>query len=87
MTSYVMVPAHSLYKIRYRRKIAIECGATIVVDPNNEDLRSMVEKETKGGADLVVEAVGRLLNKCINLVCAGGKVIQFGHNELVRPEI
>lgn len=69
----------------YRRKIASECGATIVVDPNNEDLRSMVEKETNGGADLVVEAVGPLLNECINLVRAGGKVIQFGHNKLVHP--
>ena len=47
----------------------------------------MVEKETSGGADIVVEAVGPLLNKCINLVRAGGKVIQFGHNELVHPEI
>ena len=71
----------------YRRKTASECGATIVVNPNNEDLRNVVEKETSGGADIVVEAVGPLLNECINLVRAGGKVIQFGHNELVHPGI
>jgi len=71
----------------YRRKIASECGATIVVNPNNEDLRNVAKKETNGGADIVVEAVGPLLNECINLVRAGGEIIQFGHNELVRPEI
>jgi len=31
--------------------------------------------------------VDPLLNECINLVRAGGKIIQFDHNELVNPEI
>lgn len=68
-----------------RRNAARECGATIVVDPNNEDLETVVKNETDGGADVVVEAVGPLLNQALSLVRKGGHVLQFGHDELARP--
>ncbi|MCZ2845219.1 MAG: alcohol dehydrogenase catalytic domain-containing protein [Candidatus Bathyarchaeota archaeon] len=71
----------------YRRKVAIECGATLIVDPKKENLEKIVLKETGDGADVVVEAVGMLLNQTLNLVRAGGKVLQFGHDELAKPAI
>jgi threonine dehydrogenase-like Zn-dependent dehydrogenase len=71
----------------YRRKAAQNCGATLVVDPRNVDLESVVQREMKGGADVVVEAVGPLLPQAIELVHSGGRILQFGHDELARPEI
>ena len=71
----------------YRREAAYECGATLVVNPQKEDLEEVVMKETGFGADVVVEAVGPLIGQAIGLVCPGGKVLQFGHDELARPEI
>ena len=72
----------------YRRNLAKECGATRVVNPKQEDLGKIVLEETGGeGTDVVVEAVGPLINQTLKLVKAGGKVLQFGHDELARPEI
>ena len=72
----------------YRRNLAKECGATRVVNPKQEDLEQVVLGETGGeGTDVVVEAVGPLINQTLKLVKAGGKVLQFGHDELARPEI
>jgi threonine dehydrogenase-like Zn-dependent dehydrogenase len=71
----------------YRRQAARDCGATLVVNPQEEDLRAVVFREMKDGADVVVEAVGPLLPQAIELVHAGGKILQFGHDELARPQI
>jgi len=47
-----------------------------------------VKNETKGnGADIVIEAVGSLLNECIEAVRFGGRVVLFGHDELARPAV
>jgi threonine dehydrogenase-like Zn-dependent dehydrogenase len=71
----------------YRRKVALECGATRVVSPKEENIEAVVKDETGEGADVVVEAVGPLINQTLKLVRAGGKVLQFGHDELASPEI
>jgi len=71
----------------YRRQAAMDCGATLVIDPNHEDLEAMVKRELDGNADVVVEAVGPLLNQALRLVRSGGKVLQFGHDELARPAV
>jgi threonine dehydrogenase-like Zn-dependent dehydrogenase len=70
-----------------RRQAAKDCGATLVIDPNHEDLEAMVKMEFDGKADVVVEAVGPLLNQALRLVRSGGKVLQFGHDELARPAV
>ncbi len=46
-----------------------------------------MQRETRGGADVIVEAVGPLLPQAIELVHSGGKILQFGHDELARPVI
>ena len=71
----------------YRRKVAWQCGATRVVNPREEDLAAVVQQEMPGGADVVVEAVGPLLPQAIELAHSSGRILQFGHDELVRPAI
>ena len=71
----------------YRREAAKDCGASITVNPNIEDLAAIVASETEGGPDVVVEAVGPLLPLAIELVGTRGTVMQFGHDETVKPAI
>jgi len=71
----------------HRREAARDCGATNVVDPTVEDLATVVARETQNGPDIVVEAVGPLLPEAIELVRTRGTVLQFGHDETIRPEI
>jgi threonine dehydrogenase-like Zn-dependent dehydrogenase len=71
----------------YRKEAAAACGATLVVDPQKEDLEAVVKRETGGGPNIVVEAVGPLLPQAIQLVGHRGTVLQFGHDETVNPAI
>jgi threonine dehydrogenase-like Zn-dependent dehydrogenase len=71
----------------YRRAAAMEIGADRVVDPQHEDLAAVVRGEMPGGAHVVVEAVGPLLPLAIELAKAGGRILQFGHDELARPQV
>jgi threonine 3-dehydrogenase len=71
----------------YRKAAAKDCGATLVVDPTKEDVAAVVKRETDGGPDVVVEAVGPLLPQAIELVRTRGTVLQFGHDEIVNPAI
>ncbi len=71
----------------YRRKAAVDCGATVVVDPVKEDLPSVVARELPEGPQIVVEAVGPLLPLAINLVGGHGRVLQFGHDETAHPAV
>ena len=74
--------------IEYRRKKALEVGATCVVNPEQEDVGKIVLAETENlGVDHCIEAVGGLIPDCIEYVRPRGKVLQYGHDELVRPEI
>lgn len=71
----------------FRKEAAKACGATRVVDPQKEDLQGIVNRETDGGPNIVVEAVGPLLPQAIELVRTRGTVLQFGHDETVEPAI
>jgi threonine 3-dehydrogenase len=71
----------------FRRKAAQKCGATTVVDPKNEELGAVVGKELPDGPNIVVEAVGPLLPRAIEMVAGHGRVLQFGHDESVQPAV
>jgi len=72
----------------FRGQMAKKVGADVVVNPKEQDLTEVVMDETEGqGADVVVEAVGPLLNDCIQLARFGGRVVLFGHDELARPAV
>lgn len=70
-----------------RAKAALECGADVIVNPRKQNLVQIVKSEMGAGADICIEAVGPLLPLAIELVRGGGKVLQFGHDETVNPEI
>ncbi len=65
---------------RFRRKLAEENGADFVVDPTREDLEEIVLKETSIGADVVVDAVGSLMEQGVKVSRKGGKFLIFGVN-------
>ncbi len=69
----------------YRQNAARKVGADIVVHP--DDLAAVLQEEMPDGPDVVVEAVGPLLPQAIAMARAGGRVLQFGHDETVNPEI
>ncbi|MFP4485217.1 MAG: zinc-dependent alcohol dehydrogenase [Spirochaetaceae bacterium] len=69
----------------YRRAAAGDVGADIVVSP--EELESTVAATMGEGPDVVVEAVGPLLPTAVKLVRTGGRVMQFGHDESVTPQM
>lgn len=73
----------------YRREKALKCGATRVVNPLEEDVISIVIEETGGiGVDHCIEAVGAEVVTAIKVVrSGGGKVLQFGHDEMAKPMI
>ena len=66
--------------IESRREKAKKLGADIVVNPMEEDLKSIVMKETDGlGVDVIVMAIGvpPLVNDILKLCCKGGTVNLF----------
>jgi len=69
----------------YRAARARACGADLVVNPREEDLAASVRRATGLGADLVVDAVGTLLEEGVRAVRRGGRVLLFGMNEHARP--
>lgn len=66
--------------IASRREKAKKLGADIVVNPMEEDLKSIVMNSTNGvGADVIVMAIGvpPLVNDTLKLCCKGGTVNLF----------
>ncbi|MFW6028673.1 MAG: L-threonine 3-dehydrogenase [Halanaerobiales bacterium] len=65
----------------YRRTIAKEMGADIVVNPIEEDLGTIVYEATEGiGVDFVAEMSGNesALNQALKLITAGGSMALLG---------
>ncbi|OFX28920.1 MAG: L-threonine 3-dehydrogenase [Armatimonadetes bacterium RBG_16_67_12] len=71
----------------YRAAAARGCGADEVIDPRQEDLATAVRRETRLGADMVVDAVGTLLEDAVRCVRKGGRIVLFGMNEHARPTL
>ncbi len=65
----------------FRIKYAKMCGADIVVNPREENLKEIVFAETEIGADFVIDAVGSLMDSAVDIVRAGGTVELFGMNK------
>ncbi len=69
----------------YRAARARECGADLVINPRTDDLAAAVRRATGLGADMVVDAVGTLLEEGVRSVRKGGRIVLFGMNEHARP--
>jgi len=70
-----------------RREFALELGADAVLDPVTQNAEKEVRRETGIGADIVVDAVGLLLDQAIKLVRKGGSIILFGINEAAKVQL
>lgn len=65
----------------YRSQYAKDMGATRVINPTQENLAEIIKEETNGyGADIVIDAVGTLLNDALACVRASGTILLFGLN-------
>ena len=66
--------------IEKRRKIALENGADIVINPFEEDLYKKVMSIKNTGADVVIEAAGNsaMQAEALRLVKKGGNILYFG---------
>lgn len=70
-----------------RRAFALELGADFAFDPKTQDIEREIRKETVIGADIVVDAVGLLMDQGIKLARKGGTVILFGINEAAKVQL
>jgi len=64
----------------FRREVALNNGADLVVNSTDEDVEKVIREETVIGADVVVDAVGCLMDECVGIVRKGGKILVFGVN-------
>jgi 2-desacetyl-2-hydroxyethyl bacteriochlorophyllide A dehydrogenase len=63
-----------------RRKLALESGADIVINPKNNDISEIIKKETRIGANVVFECVGKIetAQSAIGIARRGGKIVLYG---------
>lgn len=63
-----------------RAAYARQCGVSKVINPVKEDLKETIMKETGRGVDIVIDAVGVLINDALECVRPAGQVLLFGLN-------
>ena len=72
----------------FRKPYALKQGASRVINPQKENLKDEIMKETGGvGVDIVIDAVGVLIADAISTVKNGGSILLFGQNASKRQEI
>jgi len=71
----------------FRAGHAAACGADLIINPKDVDLAAAVRRATVLGADVVVDAVGMLLEDALRCVRKGGRVLLFGMHEHARPAV
>lgn len=66
--------------VKKRRKLALQLGADLTLDPAQTNIEKEVEDFLGGKAEVVIEAVGnpQTQGESLNLVRPGGRVIWFG---------
>lgn len=72
----------------FRGEYALKSGADRIINPTKENLEEEILKETDGrGADIVIDAVGVLVNDAVKCVKPAGQVVLFGLNQNARQEV
>jgi threonine dehydrogenase-like Zn-dependent dehydrogenase len=68
-----------------RREVAVRCGADVALSPRDfeEQRRGLLPR----GADIVVEAVGSLLQAAIAAAATGGRIVLVGMDSRARASI
>jgi 2-desacetyl-2-hydroxyethyl bacteriochlorophyllide A dehydrogenase len=70
-----------------RREAAARLGAVAVVDPETDNPTDVIRRFAPDGADITVDAVGTRLADAVHQTRPRGKVLLFGFNDRVRPEV
>jgi len=70
-----------------RAKFAKTSGANIVIDPTNQDLLKSAAKIFPAGPEVVIDAVGSLMETAVALAGRGGRIMLFGQNANARASI
>jgi 2-desacetyl-2-hydroxyethyl bacteriochlorophyllide A dehydrogenase len=70
-----------------RARLAQDCGADLVIDPQTQDVLEIVKGESRIGVDVVVDAVGALFDLAVQTVRRGGRILLFGFNPAASPRI
>jgi 2-desacetyl-2-hydroxyethyl bacteriochlorophyllide A dehydrogenase len=71
-----------------RRSLALTMGAVAALDPAADDVCGRVMDITAGfGADTTIDAVGSQMERCLDLVRKGGRVVLFGLDTQARGTI
>lgn len=71
----------------WRAKVALEMGATAVINPIEQDTAAEVAKILPRGADVVVDAVGSQFPVGVQLAGRKGRVVLFGMNTKAEAPI
>jgi len=71
----------------YRRKFALKLGADIVIDPDKENIQTIIKNAAPGGVDIAVDAVGSQIKNGIDCVKKGGRILLFGFNSKAEPKV
>ena len=80
----VIVSEPSAFRAEYARK----CGADMVLDPTQVNIKEAVKDATGGlGADVTIDAVGVLSPDAIACTRRAGKIVLFGQNGAVNETI
>lgn len=73
----------SPFRLDFARKI----GADVVVNPHEHDVVEVIMDETRGGANVVVDAVGTLFDQAVDVCDHGGRIVLFGMDQQARPVV
>lgn len=68
-----------------RAAVARTMGADVVAAP--DELAATMDRDLPDGADIVVEAVGRLFAEAIEIAALGARIVLFGMDGSARPPI
>jgi (R,R)-butanediol dehydrogenase/meso-butanediol dehydrogenase/diacetyl reductase len=71
----------------WRIDFARRAGASVVINPREQDLRQAVQAATAGGAHVVVDAVGSQLAAAMAAARKGARIIVFGEDHRAQVTI
>jgi len=70
-----------------QRLAAAERAGFITLDARQGDPVAAIRERTEGGADVVVDAVGTLLDQAVAAAAVWGRVVLFGMNQQAQPTV
>lgn len=70
-----------------RQQAALDCGADLVVNPLEQDLKEATKDFAPEGFEIVAEANGTQIGTAIDMAKMGGQIAAFGVNQIKTPTV